>query len=133
MTLKPPPLGKASDLKHDFAAEQQRVERARAAAQDYIEALEREIRQHLDRLETLKHLTRPPESTPKKEEAAPEKDEKPATPPAPESPDLIAQIGNAVQQIAAEESGEVFAGNKAEKSGFRFEDLQFGKDYSFTK
>lgn len=129
-------LGKASDLKHDFAAEQQRVERARAAAQDYIEALEREIRQHLDRLETLKHLTRPPESTPKKEEAAPEKDEKPATPPAPESPDLIAQIGNAVQQIAAEESGEVFAGSDdktGKTSGFRFEDLQFGKDYSFTK
>ena len=130
-------LGKASDLKQDFAAEQQRVERARAAAQDYIEALEREIRQHLDRLETLKHLTRPPESASQKapsQEAVPEKEQAPAEKPAaPESPDLIAQIGNAVQQIAAEESGEVFAEDKAGKSGFRFEDLQFGKDYSFTK
>ena len=140
-------LGKASDLKQDFAAEQQRVERARAAAQDYIEALEREIRQHLDRLETLKHLTRPPESASQKApEAASQKapeaqaapENTPEAPPAaqsaaPESPDLIAQIGNAVQQIAAEESGEVFAEDKAGKSGFRFEDLQFGKDYSFTK
>ena len=46
--------------------------------------------------------------------------------------DLAAQIGSAVQKIAAGETAA--AGDPAVRrpAGVRFEDLQFGKDYSFS-
>ena len=51
--------GKASSLEQDYAAEKQRVERARATAQAFIAAIEQDVQKHLELLETLKRLSAP--------------------------------------------------------------------------
>ena len=51
--------GKESSLQLELSAEQQRVERAKSTAQDFIDAVEREVRQHLSQLEALKRMAGP--------------------------------------------------------------------------
>lgn len=129
--------GKASSLEQDYAAEQQRVERARATAQAFIAAIEQDVQKHIDLLETLKRLSapaKPAEPVKREPEPAPAPVQKETT----AEEDLAAQIGSAVQKIAAEETPApaAEAPKAAEpgrgRTGVRFEDLQFGKDYSFS-
>lgn len=129
--------GKASSLEQDYAAEQQRVERARATAQAFIAAIEQDVQKHIDLLETLKRLSAPAkaaEPVKREPEPAPVPVQKETT----AEEDLAAQIGSAVQKIAAEEQPVAEAPKAAEPArertgGVRFEDLQFGKDYSFSR
>ena len=118
--------GKASSLEQDYAAEKQRVERARATAQAFIAAIEQDVQKHLELLETLKRLSAPATSAEAESAPEPESAEMAA------EEDLAAQIGSAVQKIAAGETAA--AGDPAVRrpAGIRFEDLQFGKDYSFS-
>ena len=118
--------GKESSLQLELSAEQQRVERARSTAQDFIDAVEREVRQHLSQLEALKRMAGPLRAAP---QAAP----RPAAPAAPAAPapaaepDLVAQIGSAVQEIADREVRTAAPKTPVRDAGVRFENLQFGK------
>ena len=109
---------KAESLKHEYAAEQQRVERAAAAAQSFIAAIEEDVQKHLELLAKVKSMVTAASAAPAAAPVA-----APAAPvqAAPEF-DLASEIGSAVSEIADEK-----------KSGFRFEDLQFGKDYAFSE
>ena len=112
---------KAASLQAEYAAEQQRVDRARATAQAFIAAVENDVQQHIDILERIKRLsaTAVSDTTPAAAPVLPKQEE-----PAESAEDaLAAEIGSAVQEIVAGEAGD--------KAGFRFEDLQFGKDYTF--
>ena len=112
---------KAASLQAEYAAEQQRVDRARATAQAFIAAVENDVQQHIDILERIKRLsaTAVSDTTPAAAPVLPKQEE-----PAESAEDaLAAEIGSAVQEIVAGEAGG--------KAGFRFEDLQFGKDYTF--
>lgn len=123
--------GKESSLQLELSAEQQRVERARSTAQDFIDAVEREVRQHLSQLEALKRMAGPLRAAP---QAAP----RPAAPapaaPAPAAePDLVAQIGSAVQEIADREVRTAAPKTPVRDAGVRFENLQFGKNVPGTR
>ena len=112
---------KAASLQAEYAAEQQRVDRARATAQAFIAAVENDVQQHIDILERIKRLsaTAVSDTAPAAAPVLPKQEE-----PAESAEDaLAAEIGSAVQEIVAGEAGD--------KAGFRFEDLQFGKDYTF--
>ena len=91
------------------------------AAASFIAAIEAEVQQHLDQLAALRKMAAGASSAP----AAPAAPAEPAAPAA-EAPafDLAAEIGSAVQEIA--DHGE-------KMPSFRFEDLQFGKEYAFTE
>lgn len=124
--------GKESSLQLELSAEQQRVERARSTAQDFIDAVEREVRQHLSQLEALKRMAGPLRAAP---QAAP----RPAAPAAPAAPapaaepDLVAQIGSAVQEIADREVRTAAPKTPVRDAGVRFENLQFGKNVPGTR
>ena len=126
--------GKESSLQLELSAEQQRVERAKSTAQDFIDAVEREVRQHLSQLEALKRMAGPLRAAP---QAAP----RPAAPAAPASaapapaaePDLVAQIGSAVQEIADREVRTAAPKTPVRDAGVRFENLQFGKNVPGTR
>lgn len=126
--------GKESSLQLELSAEQQRVERARSTAQDFIDAVEREVRQHLSQLEALKRMAGPLRAAP---QAAP----CPAAPAAPApaapapaaEPDLVAQIGSAVQEIADREVRTAAPKTPVRDAGVRFENLQFGKNVPGTR
>lgn len=123
--------GKESSLQLELSAEQQRVERAKSTAQDFIDAVEREVRQHLSQLEALKRMAGPLRAAP---QAAP----RPAAPapaaPAPAAePDLVAQIGSAVQEIADREVRTAAPKTPVRDAGVRFENLQFGKNVPGTR
>lgn len=121
--------GKESSLQLELSAEQQRVERARSTAQDFIDAVEREVRQHLSQLEALKRMAGPLRAAP---QAAP----RPAAPAAPApaaEPDLVAQIGSAVQEIADREVRTAAPKTPVRDAGVRFENLQFGKNVPGTR
>ena len=121
--------GKESSLQLELSAEQQRVERARSTAQDFIDAVEREVRQHLSQLEALKRMAGPLRAAP---QAAP----RPAVPAAPApaaEPDLVAQIGSAVQEIADREVRTAAPKTPVRDAGVRFENLQFGKNVPGTR
>ena len=120
---------KEESLRSEFAAEQQRVERAKSTAQDFIDAVEREVRQHLSQLEALKRMAGPLRAAP---QAAP----RPAAPAAPApaaEPDLVAQIGSAVQEIADREVRTAAPKTPVRDAGVRFENLQFGKNVPGTR
>ena len=110
---------------------------AEATAQAFIAAIEQDVQKHIDLLETLKRLSAPAKAAePVKRE--PEPAPAPVQKETAAEEDLAAQIGSAVQKIAAEEQPEAEAPKAAEPSrgrtgGVRFEDLQFGKDYSFSR
>ena len=117
---------KEESLKHEYAAEQQRVDRAKATAQAFIAAVEGSVRQHIDLLEKLKKIsatavsdTTPAAAAIVAATAAPR-----APQPGEDDSATAAEIANAVQQIAAK---------APKKDPSRFDDLQFGKDYSFTE
>ena len=126
--------GKESSLQLELSAEQQRVERAKSTAQDFIDAVEREVRQHLSQLEALKRMAGPLRAAP---QAAP----RPAVPAAPApaapapaaEPDLVAQIGSAVQEIADREVRTAAPKTPVRDAGVRFENLQFGKNVPGTR
>ena len=124
--------GKESSLQLELSAEQQRVERAKSTAQDFIDAVEREVRQHLSQLEALKRMAGPLRAAP---QAAP----RPAVPAAPAAPapaaepDLVAQIGSAVQEIADREVRTAAPKTPVRDAGVRFENLQFGKNVPGTR
>ena len=126
--------GKESALQLELSAEQQRVERAKSTAQDFIDAVEREVRQHLSQLEALKRMAGPLRAAP---QAAP----RPAAPAAPApaapapaaAPDLVAQIGSAVQEIADREVRTAAPKTPVRDAGVRFENLQFGKNVPGTR
>ncbi len=124
--------GKESSLQLELSAEQQRVERAKSTAQDFIDAVEREVRQHLSQLEALKRMAGPLRAAP---QAAP----RPAAPAAPAAPapaaepDLVAQIGSAVQEIADREVRTAAPKTPVRDAGVRFENLQFGKNVPGTR
>lgn len=124
--------GKESSLQLELSAEQQHVERARSTAQDFIDAVEREVRQHLSQLEALKCMAGPLRAAP---QAAP----RPAAPAAPAAPapaaepDLVAQIGSAVQEIADREVRTAAPKTPVRDAGVRFENLQFGKNVPGTR
>ena len=121
--------GKESSLQLELSAEQQRVERARSTAQDFIDAVEREVRQHLSQLEALKRMAGPLRAAP---QAAP----RPAAPAAPApaaEPDLVAQIGSAVQEIADREVRTAAPKTPVRDAGVRFENLLFGKNVPGTR
>ena len=126
--------GKESSLQLELSAEQQRVERAKSTAQDFIDAVEREVRQHLSQLEALKRMAGPLRAAP---QAAP----RPAAPAAPApaapapatEPDLVAQIGSAVQEIADREVRTAAPKTPVRDAGVRFENLQFGKNVPGTR
>ena len=141
-------------MQQEYEAERRRVEEAAAAAQGFIEAIEQDVQRHLELLASLKTLQQPkldaapvvPAAEPKADPVAEAKPEVPAEPvaqpepeaapvaaPVSEEEDLFFQIGSAVQEIVAEEVGAAPAPAAGRSSGVRFEDLQFGKDYSFTK
>ncbi len=118
--------GKESSLQLELSAEQQRVERARSTAQDFIDAVEREVRQHLSQLEALKRMAGPLRAAP---QAAP----RPAAPAPAAEPDLVAQIGSAVQEIADREVRTAAPKTPVRDAGVRFENLQFGKNVPGTR
>ena len=126
--------GKESSLQLELSAEQQRVERAKSTAQAFIDAVEREVRQHLSQLEALKRMAGPLRAAP---QAAP----RPAAPVAPApaapapaaEPDLVAQIGSAVQEIADREVRTAAPKTPVRDAGVRFENLQFGKNVPGTR
>ncbi len=105
-------------LDQQIALEQERLAQAKAEAARFIDALEQDIHKHLGLLNALK--TRVPaealavEAAPAAQQASPE---------VTEDVDLISAISGAVQEIA----GAPKAAN------VHFDDLQFGKDYSFDK
>ncbi|MEA4966439.1 MAG: DivIVA domain-containing protein [Oscillospiraceae bacterium] len=113
-----------ASLRQEFAAEAQRVQRAKDTAQAFITRLEGDVQQHLQLLEELKRLDLSPAS------AVPEaiKPLQASTP----LPDLATKIGNTVQEIAGSILDDP-ASQQDSKQDFRFENLQFGKDFSFTK
>ena len=113
--------GKASSLEQDFAVEQQRLSQARATAQAFIAAVELDVQKHLSQLEALRQLSAPAAAEP-----VPPPAQEPKRKAESAEEDLAARIGSAVQEIAAEDP------SKGRNSGVRFEDLQFGKDYSFS-
>ena len=113
--------GKASSLEQDFTVEQQRLSQARATAQAFIAAVELDVQKHLSQLEALRQLSAPAAAEP-----VPPPAQEPKRKAESAEEDLAARIGSAVQEIAAEDP------SKGRNSGVRFEDLQFGKDYSFS-
>lgn len=111
----------AADQK--ITLEQERLAQAKAEAAQFIDAMEQNIHKHLGLLNALKAST--PTEVPtvrlvepvKAAEASPEVQE------GMDDVDLISAISGAVQEIA----GAPKAAN------IHFDDLQFGKDYSFDK
>ena len=113
--------GKASSLEQDYAVEQQRLSQARATAQAFIAAVELDVQKYLSQLESLRQLSAPAAAEP-----APAPAQEPKRKAESAEEDLAARIGSAVQEIAAEDP------SRGRNAGVRFEDLQFGKDYSFS-
>lgn len=128
-------------LDREIALEQERLEQAKAETADFIDALEQDIRKHLELLDALKARVAVEAPAAEEESAAAEpaaeviSEEEPAE--AAETVaddslevteemddvDLISAISGAVQEIA----GAPKAAN------IHFDDLQFGKDYSFDQ
>lgn len=81
------------------AAEQQRVEDARALAQDFIAKIEAEVYRQLKALRRLKEMTEEADAAPAQEAAPEAKQEEQAS--FDFDPELAAVIGSAVEEIAA--------------------------------
>lgn len=111
----------AADQK--ITLEQERLAQAKAEAAQFIDAMEQNIHKHLGLLNALKAST--PTEAPAVRLVEPVKtaDASPEVQEGMDDVDLISAISGAVQEIA----GAPKAAN------IHFDDLQFGKDYSFDK
>lgn len=130
-----------ASLDQEIALERERLEQAKAEAADFIDALEQDIRKHLELLDALKARVAEEAPAAAVETAAEVISEEKLTVAAEtvvvaeqaddslevteemDDVDLISAISGAVQEIA----GAPKAAN------IHFDDLQFGKDYSFDK
>lgn len=118
-------------LNQQITLEQERLVQAKAEAAAFIDALEQDIHKHLGLVNALKARV-PAEAPAPAAPAAPAAAPAPVAAPAAASPevgdeledmDLISAISGAVQEIAgAPKAADV-----------HFDDLQFGREYSFDK
>lgn len=125
---------KNSEAQQQIAAEEERIERAKQAAQNFIEVIEKDISRHLDLLNNLKLMNLG--SQPIKPKVYDfEKEVVPA--PAAEEPaqdseqEIVAEIAqNLEKMIGSDHDGDLDKTRVAPAShNAKFADLQFGKNY----
>lgn len=110
-------------VQQEIVLEQERLEQAKAEAASFVADLERDIRKHLELLDALKTRVAVPAAPVQAEKTAEPVEESLEVNEDMDDVDLISAISGAVQEIAgAPKAADV-----------HFEDLQFGKDYSFEK
>jgi len=125
---------KTNEASQQIAAEEERVERAKQAAQNFIEIVEKEVSRHIDLLQGLRTMNlapRPAKTQPYGFERAQHTPEPSAEP---ENPRQIAdEIDSSLEKVIGPAHSEPPAPAPAPASPtqgtIRFSDLQFGKNY----
>ena len=126
---------KAAETQQQIAAEEERIERAKQAAQNFIEVIEKDVGRHLDLLNSLKLMNLGPQ---KKAAAKPYDFEKEKADPAPaaeaasheDAHEIAAEIEQNLEKVIAQESGEdVDRTTRLPHNTAKFADLKFGKNY----
>jgi cell division initiation protein len=127
--------GKSEGAQQQIEAEEERVERARQAAQNFIDVIEKEVARHTELLNNLKMMNLAAKA-PKKEAfdydkapagPAPE----PPAPPAPDTKSIADEIEKNVETIVGADDGGDLDKTRVARVGpnGKFADLQFGKNY----
>lgn len=134
---------KVSESQQQIAAEEERIERAKQAALNFIEVIERDVNRHLELLANLKlmNLTgpsqqrvqaydferEPPAPRPQMPEPAP-------VPAAEDSQEIAAEIAQNLEKvIGPEDDGSLDRTRIARRDTGRLNTLQFGKNYDPSK
>ncbi len=125
---------KTSEAAQQVAAEEERVERAKQAAQNFIEIVEKEVSRHIDLLQGLKTMNLAPRPVKPQPYDYEHEQHTPAASAEPENPRQIAdEIDSSLEKvIGAEHDAPVAAApspTPPAQATIRFSDLQFGKNY----
>lgn len=127
--------GRAEDVQQQVAAEEERIERAKQAAQDFIAIIEKDVSRHLDLLNNLKMMNLAARPVKKKVfdyEKAPAGPAPEADAPAPggSAKSIADEIEQNVEMIVGGDDGDLDKTRVARPAGSgKFADLQFGKNY----
>lgn len=127
--------GKAAEVQQQIAAEEERIDRAKQAALNFIEVIEKDVSRHLDLLNNLKlmNLGNQPQKSKvydfEKEPAAAK--EAPAQEPAhDQAEEIAAEIEQNLEKvIGTDDDGDLDKTRVAHGRSAKFADLQFGKNY----
>ena len=132
---------KATETQQQIAAEEERIERAKQAALNFIEVIEKDVGRHLDLLNNLKLMNLGGQSQKAKvydyeKEAAKPAPSPASVPAAAEEPactdaqTIAAEIEHNLEKvIGPEDDGDLDRTRVAPSHGAKFQDLQFGKNY----
>ena len=123
---------KAAESQQQIAAEEDRIERAKQAALNFIEVIEKDVNRHLELLNNLKLMNLGPQA-PKSKVYDFEKE--PAPKPTPEAAQqteaqkIAAQIEHNLEKVIGPDDDGDLEKTRVAHSAPKFTDLQFGKNY----
>ena len=122
---------KAAETQQQIAAEEERIERAKQAAQNFIEVIEKDVSRHLDLLNNLKLMNLGPQKPAAKQPYDCEKEPKPAAaPPAHEDAhEIAAEIEQNLEKVIGTETDGDMDKTRVAHTPAKFTDLKFGKNY----
>ena len=137
---------RSTEAEKEIHAEEDRIERAKQAALNFIDVIEKDVHRHLDLLDNLKLMNLTGSSSPAPAPAAPAEPKKPQVydiekdnvPPAPtpeeqkelEQQEIAAEIEQNLEKvIGTDDDGDLDKTRVAPGAHARFADLQFGKNY----
>ena len=127
--------GKAAEAQRQIAAEEERIERAKQAALNFIEVIEKDVNRHLELLGNLKMMnlgSQPAKSRVydfEKEPPAP-KEVTPEAAAQEQAQEIAAQIEHNLEKvIGTDDDGDLEKTRVAHSHAAKFADLQFGKNY----
>lgn len=132
---------KTNDVQQQMAAEEERIERAKQAALNFIEIIEKDVSRHLDLLNNLKMMNLSGAQPPKKKVYDFEKEPVHKAPPPPveetpveneaenESERIIAEITQNLEKVIGPDDDGDLDKTRVAPAGNKFQDLKFGKNY----
>lgn len=132
---------KVSESQQQIAAEEERIERAKQAALNFIEVIERDVNRHLELLANLKLMNLTGSSQQRvqaydfeREPPAPRPQPQEPAPAAEDSQEIAAEIAQNLEKvIGPEDDGSLDRTRVARRDTGRLNTLQFGKNYDPSK
>ncbi len=126
--------GKAAETQQQIAAEEERIERAKQAALNFIEVIEKDVGRHLDLLNNLKLMNLGAQPAKAKvydfeKEAAPKRQPDPEARPADDPQEIAAEIEQNLEKVIGPEDDGDLDKTRVAHGPAKFADLQFGKNY----
>ena len=122
---------KATETQQQIAAEEERIERAKQAAQNFIEVIEKDVSRHLDLLNNLKLMNLGPQKAAKQPYDF-EKEPKPAQSQQTiheDAHEIAAEIEQNLEKVIGTEGDSDLDKTRVAHTPAKFNDLKFGKNY----